>query len=95
MPSWNLFDALQQAERDAVLPPSVPARLAVEAAATLGWHRYVGDAGVVIGVDRFGASVPGETVLRKYGFYRRQRLRAREGIAAPYIVRMTTTSQST
>jgi transketolase len=68
MPSWDLFDALPQAGRDAVLPPSVRARLAVEAGATLGWHRYVGDAGVVIGVDRFGASAPGETVLREYGF---------------------------
>ena len=68
MPSWDLFDALPEAERDAVLPPTVRARLAVEAGATQGWHRYVGDAGVVIGVDRFGASAPGETVLREYGF---------------------------
>jgi transketolase len=52
----------------AVLPPSVRALLAVEAGATQGWHRYVGDAGDVIGVDRFGASARGETVLREYGF---------------------------
>ena len=68
MPSWDLFDALPKAERDALLPPSVRARLAVEAGATQGWHRYVGDAGDVIGIDRFGASAPGETVLREYGF---------------------------
>jgi transketolase len=68
MPSWDLFEALPKAERDAVLLPSVRARLAVEAAATQGWHRYVGDAGDVIGIDRFGASAPGETVLREYGF---------------------------
>jgi transketolase len=68
MPSWDLFDALPKADRDAVLPPSVRARLAVEAGATQGWHRYVGGAGDVIGVDRFGASAPGETVLREYGF---------------------------
>ena len=68
MPSWDLFDALPKADRDAVLPPSVRARLAVEAGATQGWHRYVGDTGDVIGVDRFGASGPGETVLREYGF---------------------------
>jgi transketolase len=68
IPSWELFDALPKAERDAVLPPSVHARLAVEAGVTQGWHRYVGDAGDVIGVDRFGASAPGETVLREYGF---------------------------
>jgi transketolase len=68
MPSWDIFDALPKAERDAVLPPSVPARLAVEAGAMQGWHRYIGDAGDVIGVDRFGASAPGSTVMRKYGF---------------------------
>jgi len=68
MPSWELFDALPVDDRDAVLPPSVHARLAVEAGATQGWHRYVGDAGDVIGVDRFGASAPGKTVLRGFGF---------------------------
>jgi transketolase len=68
MPSWDLFNALPKADRDAVLPPSVRARLAVEAGATQGWHRYVGDVGDVIGVDRFGASAPGKTVLREYGF---------------------------
>ena len=68
MPSWDLFEALTQDERDAVLPPMVRARLAVEAGAAQGWHRYVGDAGVVLGVERFGASAPGEVVLREYGF---------------------------
>ena len=68
MPSWELFDALPQAERDAVLPPSVGARLAVEAGVAQGWHRYVGDAGDVLSVERFGASAPGEVVLREYGF---------------------------
>jgi transketolase len=51
----DLFD-VPKAERDAVFPPSVRAQLAVEAGATQGWHRYVSDAGQVIGVDRFGAS---------------------------------------
>jgi transketolase len=68
MPSWELFDALPQADRDAVLPPAVRARLAVEAGSTQGWRRYVGDGGDVIGVDRFGASAPGEVVMREYGF---------------------------
>jgi KaiC/GvpD/RAD55 family RecA-like ATPase len=68
MPSWDRFDALPKADRDAVLPPSVRTRLAVEAGATQGWHRYVGDSADVIGVDQFGASAPGETVLREYGF---------------------------
>jgi transketolase len=68
MPSWELFDQQPQAYRDQVLPPSVRARLAVEAALSQGWHRYVGDGGAVIGVDRFGASAPGNVVMEKYGF---------------------------
>ncbi|HVR81228.1 MAG TPA: transketolase [Luteimonas sp.] len=68
MPSWSLFDAQPQAYRDAVLPPGVPARLAVEAGSPQGWHRYVGDQGDVLGVDRFGASAPGDEVLAHYGF---------------------------
>jgi transketolase len=68
MPSWELFEAQSQEYRDSVLPTSVPARLAVEAGVTQGWHRYVGDWGDVIGVDRFGASAPGPIVMREYGF---------------------------
>ena len=68
MPSWELFEAQSQAYRDAVLPPSTPARLAIEAGVTQGWHRYVGDRGDVLGVDRFGASAPGPVMLREYGF---------------------------
>jgi transketolase len=68
MPSWELFDAQSRAYRDAVLPPVVHARLAVEAGVTQGWHKYVGERGDVIGVDRFGASAPGSVVLREYGF---------------------------
>ena len=68
MPSWELFEALTQADRDAVLPPAVRARLAVEAGASQGWWRYVGDAGDVLAVDRFGASAPGPVVMREYGF---------------------------
>jgi transketolase len=68
MPSWELFDQQAQAYRDAVLPRSVRARLAVEAALPLGWHRYVGDGGDIIGVERFGASAPGNVVMEKYGF---------------------------
>jgi transketolase len=68
MPSWELFEAQSQEYRDSVLPPSSPARLAVEAGVSLGWHRYVGDRGDVIGVDRFGASAPGPVVMREYGF---------------------------
>jgi transketolase len=68
MPSWELFDALSQADRDAVLPPSVGARLAVEAGVAQGWRSYVGEAGDVLSVERFGASAPGDVLLREYGF---------------------------
>jgi len=68
MPSWELFDALPQYERDAVLPPSAHARLAVEAGVAQGWHRYVGATGGVISVERFGASAPADVMLREYGF---------------------------
>jgi transketolase len=68
MPSWELFDAQSKEYRDTVLSPSTPVRLAVEAAVPQGWHRYVGDRGDVLGVERFGASAPGEVVLREYGF---------------------------
>ena len=68
MPSWELFEAQTREYRDSVLPPSIQARLAVEAGVSQGWHRYVGDRGDVIGVDRFGASAPGPVVLREYGF---------------------------
>jgi transketolase len=69
MPSWELFEAQPQAYRDLVLPPSVPARLAVEAGVSQGWHRYVGDRGDVISMERFGASAPGPVVMREYGFH--------------------------
>ncbi|MGA8259047.1 MAG: transketolase [Arenicellales bacterium] len=68
LPCWELFDAQPQAYRDAVLPPAVRARLAIEAGTSQGWHRYVGDAGDVLSVDRYGASAPGATVMDKYGF---------------------------
>jgi transketolase len=68
LPSWELFDEQPQDYRDLVLPPGVTARLAVEAGSPQGWHRYVGSGGAVLGVERFGASAPGEVVLREYGF---------------------------
>jgi transketolase len=68
MPSWELFDQQPQAYRDTVLPKSVRARLSVEAALPQGWHRYVGDGGDVIGIERFGASAPGNVVMEKFGF---------------------------
>lgn len=68
IPSWELFEAQPRSYRDSVLPPSLRARLAVEAGATQGWCKYVGDEGDVIGVDRFGASAPGEVMMSEYGF---------------------------
>ena len=68
MPSWELFDAQSQEYRDSVLPRPVRSRLAVEAALPQGWHRYVGDGGDVIGVERFGASAPGNVVIERLGF---------------------------
>jgi transketolase len=68
LPSFELFAAQDRSYRDAVLPPALRARVSVEAGATLGWERYVGDLGEIVGVDRYGASAPGEVVLREYGF---------------------------
>ena len=68
MPSWDLFDAQPAAYRDGVLPPSVVKRLAVEAGSTMGWERYVGQAGDVIGIDHFGASAPAKVLLQEFGF---------------------------
>jgi transketolase len=68
MPSWELFDAQPKGYQDSVFPPSVRSRLAVEAGVAQGWHRYVGDWGDVIGIEQFGASAPGDVVMREYGF---------------------------
>ncbi len=68
MPSWELFERQEQGYRDSVLPPAVTARVAVEAASTFGWQRWVGDGGAVVGIDHFGASAPGGEVMRQFGF---------------------------
>jgi transketolase C-terminal domain/subunit len=68
MPSWELFCEQAEGYRDAVIPPAVKKRLAVEAGATLGWWKWVGDEGDVIGIDRFGASAPGDVLMEKFGF---------------------------
>ena len=68
MPSWELFDAQPADYRNHVLPPSVTARLAVEAGVSQGWHRYVGDRGDIIAIDKFGASASGDVMLQKYGY---------------------------
>ncbi len=68
MPCWELFDAQPRAYRESVLPPPVTARIAVEAGSAQGWHRYVGDRGIVMAMDRFGASAPGPVLMDAYGF---------------------------
>ncbi|MHB8876396.1 MAG: transketolase [Myxococcaceae bacterium] len=68
LPCFELFESQPKAYRDEVLPPSVRARLSVEAGSPFGWRRWVGDEGAVLGVDRFGASAPSRVVMREYGF---------------------------
>lgn len=68
MPCWELFEQMPDDYKKSVLPADVPVRLSVEAGITMGWERYVGINGGTIGVDRFGASAPGNTVMKEYGF---------------------------
>jgi transketolase len=68
MPCWELFDRQSDEYKDAVLPPAVRARVAVEQASTFGWHRYVGDKGTVVGMHTFGASAPLKALQTKFGF---------------------------
>ncbi len=67
-PSWQLFDAQDQTYRETVLPPSVRHRLAVEAATPIGWHKYVGDSGEVLGQETFGASAPYKDLAKHFGY---------------------------
>ncbi len=68
MPSWDVFEAQAQAYRDSVLPPQVAARIAIEQGSVIGWDRYVGPSGRVIGMKAFGASAPLKELLHKFGF---------------------------
>ncbi len=68
MPSWDIFDHQSQEYRDQVLPPTVKLRIAIEEASTLGWERYVGDSGRIIGMKTFGASAPLKELQKKFGF---------------------------
>jgi transketolase len=67
MPSWELFEEQDEEYRRQVLPPEIKDRISVEAGATLGWCRYTGDKGANIGIDRYGASAPGDKVLEELG----------------------------
>jgi transketolase len=68
MPSWELFEKQPQSYKEQVLPPAVTARVAIEAGVTLGWERYVGPQGAVIGMTRFGASAPYKKLMEEFGF---------------------------
>jgi transketolase len=68
MPSWALFEQQPKSYRDAVLPPSVRARVAVEQASPLGWDRYVGRAGATVTMSTFGASAPFAQLKERFGF---------------------------
>lgn len=67
MPVWELFEEQTQEYRDSVLPPSVTARVSVEAGSTFGWEKWVGQKGESVGINEFGASAPGPLLYEKYG----------------------------
>ena len=89
MPSWELFEAQSVEYRDAVLPPGVQARVSMEAGSPFGWERYVGPTGAIIGVDRFGASAPGPTVMAHYGFTVEHVVAVARTVLAPETVPVT------
>jgi transketolase len=68
LPCWERFDAQDQAYRDEVLPPAVRKRVSVEVGVSLGWERWVGDEGAIVGLDHFGASAPAGTIFEHFGF---------------------------
>jgi transketolase len=68
LPSWRLFDRQDEAYRESVLPAAIKARVSIEAGATIGWHKYVGDHGIAFGIDHFGTSAPAAAIAEAYGF---------------------------
>lgn len=80
MPSWEVFEAQPDEYREHVLPVAVRRRVSVEAGAAFGWERYVGHEGAIIGLDRFGASAPGDVNMAKLGFTKENVLRVARGL---------------
>lgn len=68
MPSWELFEIQSDEYKEKVLPKDIKKRISIEAGSTLGWHKYITDGGIAIGVDEFGKSAPGELLMKEYGF---------------------------
>ncbi|HEX7499745.1 MAG TPA: transketolase C-terminal domain-containing protein, partial [Polyangia bacterium] len=83
MPCWELFSEQSTEYRDSVIPRDVTARVSIEAGVSLGWHRWVGDRGVVIGLDRFGASGPGSVLVKQFGFTADNIVRAALSLVKP------------
>ena len=86
MPCWSLFEAQEESYRESVLPRSIKKRVTVEAGSPIGWHRWAGDEGSVIGVERFGASAPGQEVLAHLGFTVDHVVTAAVGLLEPTLV---------
>ena len=80
MPCWEAFAAQPADYRESVLPKAIRARVSVEAGASFGWHRWVGDAGAIVAIDRFGASAPGPTNMKELGFTVDHVVKAAKGI---------------
>lgn len=68
LPCWELFANQSRDYQEEVIPPSIPARVSIEAGVTFGWHKWIGDRGASIGIDRYGASAPGGTNMKQFGF---------------------------
>jgi transketolase len=68
LPCWELFEAQDEGYRNSVLPPAVRRRISVEAGVSLGWERWVGDEGAIVGLDHYGASAPAGTIFKEFGF---------------------------
>ena len=68
MPGWNLFEAQDEAYRESILPKNIKKRVTVEAASTYGWDRWATDEGIMIGINHYGASAPGDQILKNFGF---------------------------
>jgi transketolase len=83
MPSWELFLEQSPEYRNSVIPREVPARVSIEAGCTLGWHRWVGDQGITVGLDRFGASGPGSVLIKQFGFTPDNIVRAATSLLKP------------
>jgi transketolase len=83
MPCWELFSEQSAEYRDSVIPRDVAFRISIEAGTSFGWHRWVGEHGVTIAIDRFGASGPGSVLIKQFGFTSDNIVRAAMGLVKP------------